>query len=109
MPRFPDYVAQEGLAVPSAPQIEANIAVGRSLNDFGQTLEEAGRRFAARQQQQADFDDQVAYQRRVGFDAWEVPDDFALADFQRALAEMTYVYQPSADGRKTILDLRRQN
>ena len=63
MPRFPDYVAQEGLSVPSAPQIEANIAVGRSLNDFGQTLEEAGRRFAARRQQQADFDDQIAYQR----------------------------------------------
>ena len=63
MPRFPDYVAQEGLAVPSAPQIEANTAVGRSLNEFGQTLEEAGRRFAVRQQQQADFDDQVAYQR----------------------------------------------
>ena len=63
MPGFPDYVAQEGLAVPSAPQVEANTAVGRSLNDFGQTLEEAGGRFTARQQQQADFDDQVTYQR----------------------------------------------
>ena len=31
--------------------------------------------------------DQIAYQRRVGFDAWQVPDDFALADFARALAD----------------------
>jgi uncharacterized protein (DUF934 family) len=50
--------------------------------------------------------DQVNYQHRVGFDAWEVPDHFTLEMFQRALSEMTYVYQPSTDGRKTIRDLR---
>ena len=50
--------------------------------------------------------DQVNYQKRVGFDAWEVPDGFTLAMFHRALGEMTDVYQPSADGRKTIRDLR---
>ena len=50
--------------------------------------------------------DQINYQHRVGFDAWEVPDAFTLAQFQRALTEMTNVYQPSADGRKTIRDLR---
>ena len=50
--------------------------------------------------------DQVNYQHRVGFDAWEVPDNFTLEMFQRALTEMTYVYQPSSDGRKTIRDLR---
>ena len=50
--------------------------------------------------------DQVNYQHRVGFDAWEVPDHFTLEMFQRALTEMTYVYQPSSDGRKTISDLR---
>lgn len=50
--------------------------------------------------------DQINYQKRVGFDAWEVPDSFTLAQFARALAEMTDVYQPSADGRKTIRDLR---
>jgi uncharacterized protein (DUF934 family) len=50
--------------------------------------------------------DQIAYQRRVGFDAWEVPAGFTLAQFQRALAEMTDVYQPSTDGKKTIRDLR---
>jgi uncharacterized protein (DUF934 family) len=50
--------------------------------------------------------DQISYQRRVGFDAWLVPDTFRLEDFSRALAEMTNVYQPSADGKKTIRELR---
>ena len=50
--------------------------------------------------------DQINYQHRVGFDAWVVPDNFRLEDFQRALHEMTNVYQPSADGRKTIRELR---
>jgi uncharacterized protein (DUF934 family) len=50
--------------------------------------------------------DQVAYQHRVGFDAWDVKDGFTLEDFRRALAEISNVYQPSADGKKTIRDLR---
>ena len=50
--------------------------------------------------------DQMAYQHRVGFDAWEVPDHFTVAMFNAALAEMTNVYQPSADGKKTIRELR---
>jgi uncharacterized protein (DUF934 family) len=50
--------------------------------------------------------DQVNYQKRVGFDAWEVPDYFTLEMFNRALAEMTNVYQPSTDGKKTIRELR---
>jgi uncharacterized protein (DUF934 family) len=50
--------------------------------------------------------DQVNYQHRVGFDAWEVPDHFTLDQFHRALTEMTNVYQPSADNKKTIRDLR---
>ena len=50
--------------------------------------------------------DQINYQHRVGFDAWVVPDNFTLAQFRRALSEMTNVYQPSADGRKTIRQLR---
>ena len=50
--------------------------------------------------------DQVNYQHRVGFDAWEVPDHFTVEMFSRALAEMTNVYQPSSDGRKTIRELR---
>jgi uncharacterized protein (DUF934 family) len=50
--------------------------------------------------------DQINYMKRVGFDAWDVPETFPLEQFQRALAEMTNVYQPSADGKKTIRELR---
>jgi uncharacterized protein (DUF934 family) len=50
--------------------------------------------------------DQVNYQHRVGFDAWEVPEHFTIEMFNRALAEMTNVYQPSADGKRTIRELR---
>jgi uncharacterized protein (DUF934 family) len=50
--------------------------------------------------------DQIAHQRRVGFDAWEIANGFSETRFRRALGEITNVYQPSADGRKTIRDLR---
>jgi uncharacterized protein (DUF934 family) len=50
--------------------------------------------------------DQLAYQRRVGFDAWELPPNIKPEDFEKAFAEMTNVYQPSADGKKTIRELR---
>ena len=52
------------------------------------------------------FYDQLNYLVRVGFDAFEAPDHLDPAAFERALHEMTYVYQPSADGRKTIRELR---
>jgi uncharacterized protein (DUF934 family) len=50
--------------------------------------------------------DQIAFMNRTGFDAFEVPDGFFLEQFKRALGEMSAVYQPSVDGRKTIRDLR---
>lgn len=50
--------------------------------------------------------DQIAYMVRVGFDAFELPPSVTPELFQRALQEMSNVYQPSADGRKTIRDLR---
>lgn len=50
--------------------------------------------------------DQIAYQRRVGFDAWEVANGFTPDDLHRALNEISNVYQPSADGRKAIRQLR---
>jgi uncharacterized protein (DUF934 family) len=50
--------------------------------------------------------DQLAYMKRVGFDAFEVLENFTEDEFARAMGEMTYVYQPSADGRPTIRDLR---
>jgi uncharacterized protein (DUF934 family) len=50
--------------------------------------------------------DQINYQRRVGFDAWVVAEGFSIEQFRRAFTEMTDVYQPSTDGRKTIRELR---
>jgi uncharacterized protein (DUF934 family) len=50
--------------------------------------------------------DQIAFMKRTGFDAFEVPEGFALAQFERALGEMSYVYQPSVDGQKAIRQLR---
>jgi len=50
--------------------------------------------------------DQMNYQLRVGFDAWDVPEGFTLEQFHRAKSEMTNVYQPSTDGRRTIFQLR---
>jgi uncharacterized protein (DUF934 family) len=50
--------------------------------------------------------DQIAFMHRVGVDAFEVPEGFALADYRRALSEISNVYQPSVDGRKTIRELR---
>ena len=50
--------------------------------------------------------DQIAFMTRVGIDAFEVRETFTEAEFARAIGEMTYVYQPSADGRRTIRDLR---
>lgn len=50
--------------------------------------------------------DQLAFMARVGIDAFEVRQDFRREDFDRAMREMRYVYQPSADGKRTILDLR---
>jgi uncharacterized protein (DUF934 family) len=50
--------------------------------------------------------DQIAFMHRVGIDAFEVQENFTLEEFHRALGEITDVYQPSADGRKTIRELR---
>ena len=50
--------------------------------------------------------DQIAHLKRVGFDAWDLPEGFTLETFNRALGEITNPYQPSADGKKTIRELR---
>jgi uncharacterized protein (DUF934 family) len=51
--------------------------------------------------------DQISHMKRVGFDAWELPASVTPELFKRAFSEMSNVYQPSADGRKTIRELRR--
>ena len=50
--------------------------------------------------------DQLAFMHRVGIDAFEVPEKITPELFRRALGEMRFVYQPSADGRTTIRELR---
>jgi len=52
--------------------------------------------------------DQIAHQKRVGFDAWELPASVTPERFARALAEITDAYQPAADGRKTIIRKRHE-
>jgi uncharacterized protein (DUF934 family) len=49
--------------------------------------------------------DQLAFMTRVGIDGFEVSKITAQV-FRRALREMRFVYQPSADGRRTIRQLR---
>ena len=46
--------------------------------------------------------DQIAFMTRVGIDSFEVSEKITLELFQRALREVRFAYQPSADGRKTI-------
>lgn len=50
--------------------------------------------------------DQIAYLARVGVDAFALPPAITPELFARALSEISNVYQPSADGRKTIVALR---
>lgn len=50
--------------------------------------------------------DQLAFMARVGFDAFEVRQDFALEQFHHAMREISAPYQPAADGAKTIRELR---
>ncbi len=50
--------------------------------------------------------DQIAYLVRVGCDGFDPTHPLTADDFNRALSEMSYVYQPSTDGKKTIRELR---
>ena len=50
--------------------------------------------------------DQIAFLIRVGFDAFDLPTAITPELFACATQEMRHVYQPAADGRKTIRDLR---
>ena len=50
--------------------------------------------------------DQLAFFVRVGVDAFDLTQNLSLEDFQKALTEISEVYQPSVDGRPTIRDLR---
>jgi len=50
--------------------------------------------------------DQLAFMTRVGIDAFEVSEKITPKLLRHAISEMSFVYQPSADGQKTIRQLR---
>jgi uncharacterized protein (DUF934 family) len=50
--------------------------------------------------------DQIFFMSRVGIDAFEVPEGFPLEAFARAMRDFSHAYQPSIDGRRTVMDLR---
>jgi len=54
--------------------------------------------------------DQLLYMHRCGFDAFDVKadDDKTLQVWLDAQAEMTTFYQPTADGRQTVMSLRQR-
>ena len=50
--------------------------------------------------------DQIAFLARVGVDAFELTQNLSPDDIAAAMREMSNVYQPSVDGRRTIRELR---
>ena len=52
--------------------------------------------------------EQLHFMTRTGFNAFEIESDDPLRDFDIAAAEFSIWYQPTADGRSTALERRRQ-
>ncbi|HYM18518.1 MAG TPA: DUF934 domain-containing protein [Micropepsaceae bacterium] len=50
--------------------------------------------------------DQIAFYARVGADAFELTQNISPDDVDKAMREISNVYQPSVDGRHTIRELR---
>jgi uncharacterized protein (DUF934 family) len=50
--------------------------------------------------------DQIAFFARVGADAFDFSQNISPDDVDKALKEISDVYQPSVDGRRTIRELR---
>ena len=50
--------------------------------------------------------DQLAFYMRVGADAFELNQNISQGEIQAALTEISNVYQPSVDGKRTIRELR---
>lgn len=50
--------------------------------------------------------EQLHLMDRVGFDAFEIASDDPERDWQIARSDMTLWYQPTGDGRRTVLQLR---
>ena len=52
------------------------------------------------------FRDQYLYLARCGIDAIEVEDETAVQDWQAAMQEFSIFFQPTGDGRRTVLAKR---
>jgi uncharacterized protein (DUF934 family) len=51
--------------------------------------------------------DELQFMQRCGFDAFAIDDPKAVESWQAAIKEIDVFYQPAADGRATVSDLRR--
>jgi uncharacterized protein (DUF934 family) len=51
--------------------------------------------------------EQLFFMLRTGFDAFDVQSADPLKDYRTALADFSVWYQPAADGRPTVMQLRR--
>jgi uncharacterized protein (DUF934 family) len=50
--------------------------------------------------------DQYMFMQRCGFDAYEVKDETAVAAWKQSMTEISVWYQPTADGRRTAMQIR---
>jgi uncharacterized protein (DUF934 family) len=50
--------------------------------------------------------EQLHFMHRVGFDAFLVENDDAVAAWETALADLSVWYQPTGDGRASVIELR---
>ena len=53
--------------------------------------------------------DQLLFMHRCGFDAFEIKDGDAAEAWERAMGEISLVYQPAADGRASVVQLRKRS
>jgi len=52
--------------------------------------------------------EQLHFMHRVGFDAFAVHSDDAIAAWETALADLSVWYQPTGDGRASVIELRHE-
>ena len=52
--------------------------------------------------------EQLHFMHRVGFDAFEISDNDAVGAWETALADLSVWYQPTGDGRNSVIELRHR-
>lgn len=51
--------------------------------------------------------EQLLFMHRSGFDAFMIESEHAVADWETAIGDMHVFYQPTADGRQTVMEQRK--